>query len=83
VPGYIALDGSAAVPAGTLCYAISASAIAELAIGADLSDVSAYPLLTLNTDITCAADDKYRVYVKDRNNRMIGESAQGTVVRGA
>lgn len=83
VTGYITLDGSAAVPAGTLCYAISASAIAELPIGTDLSDTSAYPLLTLNTDITCAASDKYRVYVKDRNGCLIGESAQGTVARGA
>jgi hypothetical protein len=83
VSGHVSGSGSASVTMGTLCYAISASAIAELAIGTDLSDTSAYPLLTLNTDITCSASDKYRVYLKDQNGNLIGESAQGTVVRGA
>jgi len=83
VTGHVSGSGSASVPMGTLCYAISASAIAELPIGTDLSDTSAYPLLALNTDITCAANDKYRVYLKDQNGNLIGESAQGTVARGA
>ena len=83
VSGHVSGSGSASVAMGTLCYAISASAIAALAIGTDLRDTSAYPELVLGTDITCAASDKYRVYCKDQNGCLIGESAQGTVARGA
>ena len=83
VGGATVLDGSAAVKMGTLCYKISASAIAEVALGTDISDKSAYPELTIGEDITCAASDKYRIYLKDQSGMLIGESAQGTVTRGA
>lgn len=83
VSGYVSGNGSAAVSAGTLVYKISADAIADATIGADISDTSAYPALTLNTDIAATTGDKYRVYLKDQNGNLIGESAQGTVTLGA
>ncbi len=83
VTGDTVLDGTAKVALGKLCYAISASAIAAADIGADISDTGSYPELTLGADITCAASDKYRVYLKDADGKLIAESAQGTVARGA
>lgn len=83
VDGSAVLDGTARVALGTLCYVISANAIAAVDIGTDISDTSAYPELTLGSDITCAASDKYRVYLKDDDGKLIGESDQGTVKRGA
>ena len=77
------LNGSAKVAMGTLCYVISSNAIAAVDIGTDISDTASYPELALNTDITCSASNKYRVYIKDHNGKLIGESAQGTVTLGS
>ncbi|MEG1515848.1 MAG: N4-gp56 family major capsid protein [Clostridia bacterium] len=83
VTGATVLDGTAKVALGTLCYAISAGAIAAADIGMDISNITNYPELTFDADITCAASDKYRVYLKDADGKLIGESDQGTVARGA
>lgn len=81
VGGATVLDGNAAVRMGTLCYAFSGSNIAALEIGTDIKDTTAFPELTLGVDLTCDASAKYRVYLKDQNGMLIGESEQGTVKR--
>jgi len=58
---------------GTLVYIIAASPTAP-ALGADISNTTNYPELTLNTDIAAQANDKYIIALKDRNGICIGTS---------
>ena len=66
--GYTGQNG---VVMGTLVYVIGASP-ATLALGADLSNTSTYPVLTLDTDIAATTGDKYIVALKDQNGLCIG-----------
>lgn len=83
VGGAAVLEGSARVPMGALCVRVSDAAIADKALGDDLSDLNTYPEFELGEDIACAAGSKVRVYLKDQNGRLIGESAQLTAAVGA
>lgn len=83
VLGASVLDGSARVPMGTLCVRTSESAIAEKALGDDLSDEQTYVPVELGQDFAAASGAKLRVYLKDQNGRLIGESAQLTAAVGA
>lgn len=65
--------GELGVPMGKLVYIIAASPTAP-ALGADISDTSTYPELTLDTDITVQANDKYIIALKDQNGLCIGTS---------
>lgn len=66
---------------GKLCYKIGASVTAPV-LGADLSNTTTYPELTLDTDITATSGHKYRVMLKDEDGKCIGISAEGTVAVG-
>ncbi len=83
VAGAAVLEGSARVPMGALCVRASDAAIAEKALGDDLSDLKTYPEFQLGEDIPGAAGAKLRVYLTDQNGRLIGESAQLTAAVGA
>ena len=63
--------------AGTLVYLLAASPTVPQ-LGADISDTSAYPELTLGTDITASSGSKYVVLLKDRDGKCVGSS--GTAV---
>jgi hypothetical protein len=58
---------------GVLVYVIAASP-AAIALGADISDTSAYPALTLDAEIAATAGHKYIVALKDQNGLCIGTS---------
>ena len=70
VSGYTGQNG---VVMGTLVYSIGA-APETLALGADISNTSTYPVLTLDTDIAVSSGDKYIIALKDQNGLCIGTS---------
>lgn len=70
VSGYTGQNG---VVMGTLVYSIGAAPDA-IALGADLSNTSTYPVLALDTDIAASSGDKYIIALKDQNGRCIGTS---------
>jgi hypothetical protein len=65
--------GELATVMGTLVYSIGADP-ASIALGADLSNVTTYPVLVLDTDIAATAGDKYIIALKDQNGLCIGTS---------
>ncbi len=81
VMGAAELSGNASVKMGTLCIVFSASNIAALDLGADISDTTAFPELALGADFACDASAKYRVYLKDQSGKLIGESDQAIAER--
>ena len=71
--------GELSVPMGTLVYQIAASPTAP-ALGADISNTTTYPELTLNTDIAATANHKYIVSLKDQNGKCIATTGTGVTI---
>ena len=67
-------QGELGTEMGTLVYLIASSPTAPV-LGADISNTTNYPELTLGADISGTANHKYILALKDQNGRCIGTTA--------
>ena len=71
-------QGELGTEMGTLVYQIASSPTAPT-LGADISNKTNYPELTIGADISGTANHKYIVSLKDQNGKCIGTTAAAGV----
>jgi len=73
--------GEGNIPMGKLVYLIASNPTAP-ELGADISNTTTYPELTLGAEINVTSGHKYIIALKDQNGKCIGVSAKAEVTVG-